>query len=132
MSGAIIVADSGAEMASLTASVAALKGVDILRFASGRTSVAGLVATHQPSLVLIGEIRPWSLALERVAEIAAVAPQTTVVVVAPVTSRWLGEALRAGATAVVPSAPGTSALRAVLEDAFASDPGGATWIAPAA
>ena len=132
MSGAIIVADGGAEMASLTASVAELRGVDILRFASGRTSVAGLVAKYKPSLVLIGEIRPWSLVLERVTEIRAVAPQTTVVVVAPVTSRWLGEALRAGATAVVPGAPGTSALGAVLQDAFAADPGGATWIAPAA
>jgi DNA-binding NarL/FixJ family response regulator len=132
MRGAIIVADSGAEMASLTAAVAALRGMDIVRFASGRTSVAGLVAKYEPSLVLIGEIRPWSLALERVTEIRAVAPHTTVVVVAPVTSRWLGEALRAGATAVVPSAPGTSALGAVLEDALATDLGGATWIAPAA
>ena len=133
MTSVVIVADSGTEMARLTASVSSIRNTQIVRHATGRTSVATLVARHQPSLVLIGEMTPRRLTLERLSEVRAMAPGAAVVVVAAEAgSRWLAQALRAGATAVLPGQVGANALAAVLQDVLAPNPGGATQVALAA
>jgi DNA-binding NarL/FixJ family response regulator len=132
MTSAVIITDDAADLARLTTSVAALPDIDVVRLTSGRTSVGRLMAVHQPSLVVIDEMEPQRLALERLAEIRATAPRAAVVVLAPAGSRWLGEALRAGAAAVVPGAPNAQALTAVLRDALAPDPGGVASVASAA
>jgi DNA-binding NarL/FixJ family response regulator len=133
MTSVVIVADSGSAMARLTASVAQLPHTEIVRHASGRVPVARLVEAHEPTLVLIAEMSPRRLTLERLIEIRAAAPETTVVVVAADTgSRWLATALRAGASAVLPGGLGTNALAAVLQDVLAPDRGSASPLALAA
>ena len=122
MTAVVIIADSGTEMARLTTSVGALRNTEIVRHASGRTSVAALIAVHEPTLVVISEMTPRRLTLERLAEVRAVAPQSAVVVVtADACSRWLAEALRAGATAVVPGELEPRALGSVLREVLATD-----------
>lgn len=130
MTSVMIIADSGLEMARLTASVKTLRGAEIVRHASGRASIARQVARHAPSLVVVGEMTPRRLTYERVREARAACPRGTIVVIAATAgARWLAEALRCGATAVLPVEAGPAALEAVLEEALASDLAGA---APAA
>ena len=130
MTSVMIIADSGLEMARLTASVKTLRGAEIVRHASGRASIARQVARHAPSLVVVGEMTPRRLTYERVREARAACPHGTIVVIAATAgARWLAEALRCGATAVLPVEAGPAALEAVLEEALASDLAGA---APAA
>ena len=126
MTDVVIVADSGEEMARLTAAVKQVRGMEIVRYASGRTAVARLVAAHAPTLVLIGEMSPRRLTLERLREVRAASPESSVVVLAADPgARWLAQALRAGAPAVVPGALGSTALGTVLEDVLAPDETGA-------
>jgi DNA-binding NarL/FixJ family response regulator len=130
MTSVMIVADNGAELARLTASVRTLREAEIVRHASGRTSVARLAARYAPSLVVVGEMSPRCLTFERIREVRAACPRSTIVVIAATAgARWLAEALRAGATAALPVETGTAALGAVLEEAQAPDQVGA---APAA
>lgn len=133
MTRVLIVADGGVEMASLTAAIAMLPRSELVRHASGRAPVAQLVAAHQPSLVLIGEMSSPGLTVERLNEVRAAAPDAAVVVVAAETgSRWLASALRAGATAVLPGGLGPNALVAVLEDVLSPTGRGASSLALAA
>ena len=123
MKSVVIVADSGAEMARLTAVVEASVGMALVRHASGRVPVASIVAVHEPSLVLLGEMSPRRLVLERLAEIRQASPTTKVVVAAnDADARWLGIALGAGATAVVPGGPSGRALGTVLQEVLTCRP----------
>jgi hypothetical protein len=81
MTSVVIIADSGAEMARLTAHVHAARGMTLVRHASGRVPVARIVADHRPSMVLLGEMSPRRLVRERLAEIRRSSPETQVVVV---------------------------------------------------
>ena len=54
MTSVVIIADSGAELARLTASVRTIRGAEIVRHASGHASVARLVARYSPSLAVVG------------------------------------------------------------------------------
>jgi DNA-binding NarL/FixJ family response regulator len=122
MTSVVIIADSGAEMARLTATVHAAPGLVLVRHASGRVPVASIVADHQPSLVVLGEMSPRRLVLERLAEIRRVSPDSRIVVVAEdADARWLGSALGAGATAVVPGGPSADALGTVLKEVLDAD-----------
>jgi DNA-binding NarL/FixJ family response regulator len=133
MSSVVIVADNGEEMARLTAHVHAARGMTLVRHASGRASVAQIVANHKPSLVLLSEMSPRRLVLERLAEIRQSSPASKVVVAATeADARWLGVALSAGASAVVPGGPSSDALGTVLQDVLDTDAGEATPLARAA
>ena len=130
MTSVAIVADSGADMAQLTASGTDLRNVEIVRHASGRAPVLQLVTAQRPGLVLISEMSPRRLTLERLSEVRAGAPEAVVIVVAAdAGSRWLAQALRAGATAVV---PGGSPLATVLNEVLSPNPAAATPVALAA
>ena len=116
MTSVVIIADSGAEMARLTALVHPSPGMTLVRHVSGRASVASIVADHEPSLVLLGEMSQ-RLVLDRLAEIHHASPGSKVVVVAAdADARWLGLALGAGASAVVPGGPSGKALDTVLRE----------------
>jgi DNA-binding NarL/FixJ family response regulator len=133
MNTVVIVADRGSEMARLTASVGALDHHEIVRHASGRSPLTRLIAAHAPAVVVIAEMSPRRRTLDRISEVRSAAPEATVVVVAgDVGSRWLADALRAGATAVLPGGLSTTALSAVLHEVIASNPGDATKVALAA
>jgi DNA-binding NarL/FixJ family response regulator len=113
-------------MARLTASVQRIRGAEIVRHASGRRSVAQIVARYAPTLVVVGEMTPRRLTFERVGEVRTASPHTIVVVVAATAgARWLREALQVGATAALPRETGPAALGAVLEETLAIDPAGA-------
>ena len=133
MTKVVIVADAGNEMARLTAAVVQVAHAEIVRHVSGRAPVGRLVAAHQPSLVVIAEMTPRHLTIERLSEARTAAPNAAIVVVASdVGSRWLATALRAGATAVLPGGLGTNAVASVLEEVLAPDPGVASQLALAA
>ena len=133
MTSVVIIADSGAEMARLTAHVHGAPGMTLVRHASGRVPVTGIVAEHAPALVLLGEMSPRALVLERLAEIRKASPASKVVVVAAeADARWLGIALAAGASAVIPGGPSSSALGAVLRDVLDTDTGEPTALVQAA
>jgi DNA-binding NarL/FixJ family response regulator len=133
MTRVVIVADNGSEMARLTAFVHAVRGMEIVRHASGHASVAQLVARDAPALVVVGEMTPRQLTFERVREVRGAGPESTVVVIAASAgARWLGQALQAGATAVLPHEAGAAALAAVLEEALAPGVTSAVPIALAA
>jgi len=133
MTSVVIIADSGGDMARLTAIVDAARGLVLLRHASGRVQVADIVADHRPSVILLGELSPRRLVLERLAEIRRSSPESKVVVVArDPDARWLGIALGAGASAVVPGGPSAQAIGTVLQEVLDSDTAGAAPIAQAA
>lgn len=133
MTSVVIIADSGADMARLTAIVGAARGMVLLRHASGRVQVSDLVADHRPSLVLLGELSPRRLVLERLAEVRRSSPDSKVVVVATdPDARWLGVALGAGASAVVPGGPSARAIGTVLQEVLDSETAGGHELAQAA
>jgi DNA-binding NarL/FixJ family response regulator len=121
MTRVVIVADSGASFAMLTAAVNAVERAYIVRYGSGRSPLDRLVGTVDPDLVLIADLRMPSQALARLAEVRRAARQAKVVVIsAGPEADWLPDALRAEAAAVVPGslAPQTLAivLREVLDE----------------
>jgi DNA-binding NarL/FixJ family response regulator len=133
MTSVVVIADSGAEMARLTAHVHAARGMTLVRHASGRAPVGRIVADHAPTLILLGELSPRQLVLDRLAEIRSASPASKVVVVAAdATGRWLGTALAAGASAVVLGGISTNAIRTVLHDVLGSDSGEAVELSQAA
>lgn len=120
-------------MARLTAIVGADRGMVLVRHASGRVQVSDIVADHQPTLVLLGELSPRRLVLERLAEVRRSSPDSKVVVVASdPDARWLGVALGAGASAVVPGGPSAQATGTVLQEVLDSETAGERELAQAA
>lgn len=133
MTRVLIVADTGDEMARVTALISSLPGMEIVRHASGRVPLAHVVTTCRPSLVLIGTMSTHRLTLDRLADLRTVAWRSTVVVLtADATSRWLGQALRAGASAVLPGELSADAFGAVMQEVLFSDHAGAGSLAVAA
>jgi DNA-binding NarL/FixJ family response regulator len=126
MTSVVIIADNGAAMGRLTSDVNAARGMALVRHASGRVSVSRIVADHSPALIVLGEMSPRQLVLDRLAEIRAASPTSKVVVVAAdADARWLGVALSAGAHAVVPGGPSSKALGTVMQEVLDSDAGDA-------
>jgi DNA-binding NarL/FixJ family response regulator len=124
MTRVVIVSDHGDAMARLETAIAALADAELVRRLSGRSPVARIIEAHEPSLVLIAELSPHQLTVERLREARAAAPDAKVVVMAASSrSRWLADALRAGATAVLPGGLSAQALAAVLQEVLAPDPG---------
>ena len=133
MTSVVIIADSGADMARLTAIVGAERGMVLVRHASGRVPVSDIVADHRPTLVVLGELSPRRLVLERLAEVRRSSPDSKVVVVASdPDARWLGVALGAGASAVVPGGPSAQAVGTVLQEVLDSETAGERELAQAA
>jgi DNA-binding NarL/FixJ family response regulator len=117
----LLVADSGAVMASITATLADLPRVDIVGYASGRAPLAAVMASIGPDVVLIDEMRRRGLAAERIAEARRAHPSAAIVALAErPESLWVAEALRAGATAVVPRELAPATLDLVLTEVLAA------------
>lgn len=112
MTSVVIIADSGAELARLTAHVHTARGITLVRHASGRASVARIIADHRPSMVLIGELSPRRLVRERLAEIRLSSPETKVI--------------------AVPGGMSAEALELVLREVLDSPTSGALALAQAA
>ena len=112
-----LVADSGPAMEAMTQSVATLAHVAIVRHCHGRTPIAPALARCTPDLVLVDEMGWPRLAMQRIEEIRATLPHARIVIRAerPEAS-WLADALRAGASAVVPATAGPETLGLVLAE----------------
>lgn len=123
MSRAVLVAGSGPVMAVLTQSLSTMRDVEIARHASGRAPVGAIVGPVAPDLVIVDEMDWFGLALARVAESREAAPEAVVVVLAagpPRSSR--AQALRAGATTVLPRDLDPTALGTALREALNPSP----------
>ena len=112
-----LVADSGAALEAMTRSVSTLSRVTIVRHCHGRAPIGRALARFAPDLVLVDEMHWPRLALQRVEEIRGTLPHARIVVRAerPEAS-WLADALRAGASAVVPATAGPETLAVVLAE----------------
>jgi DNA-binding NarL/FixJ family response regulator len=123
MTRALIVADSGPAMAALTQSLRRMPDLDIVRYASGRSSIGRIVRASAPDLVLIDQMHWRDAALARLAETRREAPAAAVVVLAAEhDAAWLADALRAGAAAVLPGGVDGATLELVLREVLVTEP----------
>jgi DNA-binding NarL/FixJ family response regulator len=112
-----LVADSGTAMEAMTRSVSTLARVNIVRHCHGHARIGPALARFAPDLVLVDEMGWPRLALQRIAEIRETLPHARIVVRAErPEAGWLAEALRAGASAVVPATAGAETLGLVLAE----------------
>lgn len=112
-----LVADSGAAMEEMTRSVSTLSRVNIVRHCHGRAPIGRALARFAPDLVLVDEMHWPRLALQRIEEIRETLPHARIVVRAErPDAGWLADALRAGASAVVPATAGPETLGVVLAE----------------
>jgi DNA-binding NarL/FixJ family response regulator len=112
-----LIADSGPALEAMTRSLASLPGVHIVRHCHGHAPIGAGLRRCGPDLVLLDEMHWPRLALQRLAELHALLPETRVVVrSARPDAGWLADALRAGASAVVPATAGAETLGVVLTE----------------
>ena len=112
-----LVADSGTAMEEMTRSVSTLSRVNIVRHCHGRAPIGRALARFAPDLVLVDEMHWPRLALQRIEEIRETLPHARIVVRAErPDAGWLADALRAGASAVVPATAGPETLGLVLAE----------------
>jgi DNA-binding NarL/FixJ family response regulator len=117
----IVVADSGAVLASLTTAVGTLPGAYIVRHGSSTRPLEELVAPLAPDLVVIGDLNFPEHALARLAEVRRAAPAAQVVICSSEPEAgWLADALRAEASAVLPGSLEPVTLGVVLREVVAS------------
>jgi DNA-binding NarL/FixJ family response regulator len=112
-----LVADSGPAMEAMTRSVATLARVDIVRHCNGRAPITPALKRCAPDLVLVDEMGWPRLAMQRIEEIRSTFPHAQIIVRAErPEAAWLADALRAGASAVVPGTAGPETLGRVLAE----------------
>jgi DNA-binding NarL/FixJ family response regulator len=115
-----LVANSGEALEAMTRSVTAVPGVTIVRHCHGRAPIGAGLTRCAPDLVLLDEMHWPRLALQRLAELREALPETRVIVrAARPEAGWLGDALHAGASAVVPATAGPETLGLVLNEVVA-------------
>jgi DNA-binding NarL/FixJ family response regulator len=108
----LVVADSGAVMSAITQSLHRLRGVEIVAYASGRARLDAVVQAVDPDIVLIDEMRRSGTAAVRIAEVRGALPGAGVI---GLTDRVI-DAMRAGASTVVPCDLDPTTLEAVLRE----------------
>ena len=119
----VVVADSGAVFASLTAAVGTVPGAYIVRHASSSAPLDRVLGTLEVDLVVIGDLLSPDDALARLAETRREAPAAAVVVLAAEhDAAWLADALRAGAAAVLPGGVDGATLELVLREVLVTEP----------
>jgi DNA-binding NarL/FixJ family response regulator len=115
-----LVADSGSAFEAMTNSLASLEQVYIVRHCHGGTPIGRSLKRFAPDLVLLDEMGWPKLALQRVAELRTVVPTARIIVRASRPEAvWLADALRAGASAVVPRSSGPETLGIVIAEVLA-------------
>jgi DNA-binding NarL/FixJ family response regulator len=115
-----LIADSGPALEAMTSSLASVPGVTIVRHCHGHARIGAGLTRCAPDLVLLDEMHWPRLALQRLDEIHELLPQARVVIrAARPDAGWLADALRAGASAVVPATAGPGTLSLVLQEVIA-------------
>jgi DNA-binding NarL/FixJ family response regulator len=119
-----LIADSGPALEAMTSSVSSLQSVNIVRHCHGHAPIGAGLKRCAPDLVLLDEMHWPRLALQRLDEILEVLPACRVVVrSARPDAGWLADALRAGASAVVPATAGPETLGVVLKEVVSGGSG---------
>lgn len=120
MTRAVIIADSGAVQAEVTQTLLAARDVEIVRHVSGRSDVSAIVEGFRPELVIVDEMHWPPRALTRIAEARRAAPAAAIVVRADrLEGGWLAQALRVGASALIPAQASVDTFRQVLREVLA-------------
>ena len=115
-----LIADNGPALEAMTRSLASLPGVNIVRHCHGHARIGAGLARCAPDLVLLDEMHWPRLVLQRLEELRQVLPEARVIVrTARPDAGWLADALRAGASAVVPATAGAETLGVVLQEVVA-------------
>jgi DNA-binding NarL/FixJ family response regulator len=123
MTRVVVVADSGAVLADLTAAVATVPGAHIVRHGNSSGPLERILAPLAPDLVVMGDLRAPANALARLAEVRRAAPRAQVVVLSSTPDAgWLADALRAEASAVLPGNVAPQTLGVVLREVLATGP----------
>jgi DNA-binding NarL/FixJ family response regulator len=113
----LVVADSGTVLSTITASLCRVDGVDIVAYASGRAHLDEIVRAVGADVVLVDEMRRPGIAVQRIAEVRGSDPSAIVVGLTDrPDSRWVIDALRAGAATVVPRDLQPATLGLVLRE----------------
>ena len=116
----VVIADNGPALEAMTRSLVSLPGVNIVRHFHGHARVGAGIKRCGPDLVLLDEMHWPRLALRRLDEVRELLPDTRVVVrAARPDAGWLADALRAGASAVVPATAGADTLGLVINEVAA-------------
>lgn len=122
MTRVVLVADTGAALADLTAAAGSVPGGYIVRHVSGTAPLDRLVAPLAPDLVVVGDLVEPAHALARLAEARGVCPEAAVVAVSSAPAGgWLAAMLHAQATALVPAGLQPAALGALLRAVAAGE-----------
>jgi DNA-binding NarL/FixJ family response regulator len=117
----VVVADSGAVFAGLTAAVGTVPGAYIVRHASSSAPLDRVLTTLEVDLILIGDLLFPDDALARLAEARRAAPAAKVVMLSSSPeAAWLADALRARASAVLPGQLEPDTLGLVLREVLAT------------
>lgn len=111
----LVVADSGVAMRAITASLSQLPQVAIVAYASGRAPLAAVVEAVSPDVVMVDQMRHPGRALDRIAETRDL-PTAVIGLAERADGPWVGAALHAGATAVVPRDLEPRVLVSVIRD----------------
>jgi DNA-binding NarL/FixJ family response regulator len=120
MTRVIVVADGGPTLEVLTRTFYRLRGVEIVRHLSGRPPVE-LIERLEPDLIFIDEMSCPTACLEAVVRARQAAPAAAIVVrAARPEAGWLGEALQAGADAVLPAVADARTLELVLDEVLSA------------
>lgn len=118
----LVVADCGTVLSRITGALCRLERVDIVAYASGRSSVHAIVRAVAPDVVLVDEMRWAGLAVARVSEVRAAHPAAVVIgLVEHPDAGWIVDGLHAGAAAVVPRDLQPETLSLVLEETLAGE-----------
>jgi chemotaxis response regulator CheB len=117
MTRVLIVADSGSTMEAITSAVTGLRGAHIVSYGNNRTRLERILGRARPDLVVLADLRTVEGALVRLMEVERAMPRAKVVVIsARKDARWLTEALKARAAAVLPGSLEPRTLGVVLRE----------------
>ena len=114
MIGVVIVADSGAALRRLSELLSELTDVHIVRHCSGSSPVGATVAAAAPDVTLLDELRWPRMTVRRIVEISELSRAPVILCASQLEAGWLADALRAGASALVPRSADAGTLRTVI------------------
>ena len=121
MIGVLVIADSGASLQRLSNVLRELPDVHIVRHCSGGAPVGPTVAAAAPDVVLLDELRWPGMTVRRIVEISEHSPARVIVCASRLEAAWLADALRAGASALVPQSADAVTLGIVMREVVLAD-----------
>jgi DNA-binding NarL/FixJ family response regulator len=119
--GVVIIADSGAGLQRISQVLNELPDVHIVRHCSGGAPVGATIAASAPDLVVLDELGWPRMTVRRITEITEHSAARVILSTSQLEASWLADALRAGASALVPRSANAATLRTVMAEVLATD-----------